>query len=467
MALKRHPSTTVPPPWDNLSGTVGSGSPVGGGAAKAARTDGEPTPSAIVGDTHDAKGDARPALWTILEQERNNLKQVCQEGTDREQKRNEETEEPRGEAFVRAVAVKCNSWMCEDCKRRRGYDFRQRLLAKAELFKEPRLYTITVKRDWHESPGAAYEYITSGGFIPRLFRLFGIKRWVWVLEPQQETGDGWPHWHVLVDIGDLPGKWYHRELKATAAATPRDTSGWIYVPHFLDLNRAHRLLRKWQVGEQCRLSVRKDSFESPEHAINYLTKYLVKMPKRGYPPWMLKRPRIRFTGSSRPIGRLVAAEKSSTERGDAEEEPETLERRDARPPIERIADCGYQMVFLQYEPAEDRHVLVGRCRAPKIAVEEWAWAATIEDFDFERQETFTVWGFRTAAGAQQFMDTWEGQALQEGVAQHIAARAGRILQGWDASEGAIPGDRHTTEGRDKQNGSARRQSQVPSSPFSA
>jgi hypothetical protein len=198
--------------------------------------------------------------------------------------------------------------MCAQCKRTRGYAYRERLLSKAPLFRKPRLYTVTVNREWHKSAEAAYEYVNDHKLIARLFRLLGVLRWVWVLEPQQESGDGWPHWHVLIDVSDLPGRWYHRDAKVSQEAAPEDRAGWVYIPHFFDLNRVHALLRLWKVGEQCRLSSKKESFRSPEHAVNYITKYLVKMPERGYPRWMLQRRRVRFTGASKAVGRLVAAE---------------------------------------------------------------------------------------------------------------------------------------------------------------
>ena len=202
-------------------------------------------------------------------------------GAEPESSEERRAEPPRGsgregsdekrEGFVRAVPVRCRSWMCAACKRSRGYAYRERLLSKAKLFREPRLYTVTVNREWHESPEAAYEYVNEKKLIARLFRLLGVSRWAWVLEPQQESGDGWPHWHVLIDVSDLPGKWYHRDAKVSQEAAPEDRAGWFYIPHFLDLNRVHALLRKWQLGEQCRLSSRKESFRSPEHAVNYIT----------------------------------------------------------------------------------------------------------------------------------------------------------------------------------------------------
>jgi len=122
-----------------------------------------------------------------------------------------------------------------------------------------------------------------------------------------------------------------------------------------------------------------------------------------------------------------------------DEEPEAAERSAARAPVERIAECGENLVFLQYDERLDKRVLLGRCKAPKKAVIECPWATSIEDFDFETQESFTVWGFATAAGAWQFIDIWENEELREVMARRIAERAKRSLERWDAVGTALPG----------------------------
>src|SRR5688572_19809658 len=86
----------------------------------------------------------------------------------------------------------------------------------------------------------------------------GVVTWFWVLEFQTESGDGWPHWHLLIDLSECGG--------------------------FLDLKRCWRLWRdKWGLGG-LDLSHRETS--SPEHAIMYATKYLTKTPEAS-PIWVL------------------------------------------------------------------------------------------------------------------------------------------------------------------------------------
>jgi len=66
------------------------------------------------------------------------------------------------------------------------------------------------------------------------------------------------------------------------------------------------------------------------------------------------------------------------------------------------------------------------------------WKATVENW-FETQESFTVWGFPTAAGAWQFMDIWENEELQDGMKRRTAERAERELARWGAARGTPPG----------------------------
>ena len=60
-----------------------------------------------------------------------------------------------------------------------------------------------------------------------------------------KSGTGWPHWHILIDLADVPaGK--------------------------LDLVRAWELWRdRWRLGV-VDLSYRK-SFNDPEHALHYIS----------------------------------------------------------------------------------------------------------------------------------------------------------------------------------------------------
>jgi hypothetical protein len=109
-------------------------------------------------------------------------------------------------------------------------------------------------------------------------RLLGVVTWFWVLEFQTKTGDGWPHWHVLVDLDDCGGR--------------------------LDLAKAWRLWRdKWGLGG-LDLSTRR-SFADREHAVLYVTKYLTKMPE-AFPVWVIIREKAsRVIGGCKALGSLT------------------------------------------------------------------------------------------------------------------------------------------------------------------
>ena len=132
-----------------------------------------------------------------------------------------------------------------------------------------------------DDPEAAHHFVTERAFIPELMRRCGIARWLWVQEFQSKTGDGWSHWHLLVDAEyvDLKLAWH----------LWRDTWGIGGVD--LQRDRWGRII-KWQ---------------SPEHAVNYITKYLVKVPEGGYPDWVLDSPkRVRLVQGSKAVGALTS-----------------------------------------------------------------------------------------------------------------------------------------------------------------
>jgi hypothetical protein len=181
-------------------------------------------------------------------------------------------------SLVAVCPTMCRCRTCEKCGPRLGWRVRQNMLAKSGRFRTAAMLSLTVDRKHFASPEEAHRVITHGTYIATLMRLLGLKTWFWVLEFQTKTGDGWPHWHILIDLGDVNGR--------------------------LDLVRAWRLWRdKWKLGG-LDLST-KQSFADPEHAVNYITKYLTKMPE-AFPVWVLARTKaIRFVGGCKALGSLT------------------------------------------------------------------------------------------------------------------------------------------------------------------
>lgn len=219
-----------------------------------------------------------------------------------------------GEGDVRdgmevVVGCSCRLRTCAKCGGKMGWAVRQNMLAKQDFWREPGLFTCTIDRRRFEGPRQAYEKVSDGRFIWRLMRELGVKRWAWALEFQQRTGEGWPHWHLLIDLADLPG-------------------------HRLDLVKAWRLWRdKWGLGG-LDLSMKDVHLASAEHAVMYLTKYLTKFPEGGFPPWVMESHGIRFIQGCRKLGPLVSGAKPkrkvARERG---------EYRARRPLLDRMGEC--------------------------------------------------------------------------------------------------------------------------------
>lgn len=67
------------------------------------------------------------------------------------------------------------------------------------------MLSLTVDRTRFASPEDAHRAITGGSYVARFMRLLGLSTWLWVLEFQTKSGDGWPHWHVLIDLEDVGG----------------------------------------------------------------------------------------------------------------------------------------------------------------------------------------------------------------------------------------------------------------------
>ncbi len=246
------------------------------------------------------------------------------------------------------VPCRCQSRACEVCGVRKGLALRDRLLDVAGCFRKPAMLTLTVDRKNFASCQAAHEFVSSNGRIGLLMRRLGIKRWVWTLEFQQKTGDGWPHWHILADLSDCP-------------------SGRI------DLDRAWSFWRdKWGIGG-LDLQIRR-RFHQARHAVNYITKYLIKSPKHGYPRWVLEsRKVIRLVAASRNLGPLVS---------DGRSKPRNSSDRDRRPRghrrllVDRLAECGQRTTAM---------------RQNIDAENEWVDSVFVGEVPVSIQQLVTMW----------------------------------------------------------------------------
>lgn len=243
--------------------------------------------------------------------------------------------EPRGNNLTRsgildslaqgvivAHPVRCKCRACPICGKGAGIKTRERLQAKAEagMFSQPALLTLTVDRRNWQGPAQAHQAVTLQALIPRLMRRLGVKRWVWTLEIQTKTGDGWPHWHLLLDLATCGGRLDYKLL-------------W------------HLWRDVWGVGG-CDVSAKhKAAAADPLHAVNYITKYLCKGDAI-WPTWCLESVRLRVVGSSRAVGRLVSDDDADGHPGD--EPGDTCERQTPPPVWERVSHCSMRTALFLY-----------------------------------------------------------------------------------------------------------------------
>ncbi len=217
------------------------------------------------------------------------------------------------------IPCRCKCRLCPVCGPRMGVILRMRLLAVADTFRKPALLTLTVDRNNFGSCQAAHDFISDKGRIGLLMKRLGVELWVWVLEFQQKTGGGWPHWHILVDLADCPGG-------------------------KIDLERAWKFWRdKWEIGG---LDLQlKRCFHQPRHAINYITKYFIKSPRYGYPRWVLEFAKaIRLVAACRKLGTLVSDGRSKPK---SESGGVRKPRGRRRLLVDRLVECGQKTTALR------------------------------------------------------------------------------------------------------------------------
>lgn len=226
------------------------------------------------------------------------------------------------------ASCNCRARTCRRCGKRKGWEARQVLLERSHLWVKPGMFTLTVDRSKFATPEAAHTAITDGRYVPRLLAKLGVARWVWTLEFQTATGDGWPHWHLLIDLSSLPGQ-------------------------RLDLKRAWHWWRDvWQLGG-LDLHVKSTKAADAKHAVFYITKYLTKPPRGGFPLWVLDRHGVRFVQASKAVGSLVFKPKRTM--------GESKKRRDYKPRaalIERMAKCQQETVgiMMGVDPATGEQI---------------------------------------------------------------------------------------------------------------
>jgi hypothetical protein len=146
---------------------------------------------------------------------------------------------------------------------------------------------------------------------------------MWCLEFQSKTGEGWPHWHLLIDLADLPGQ-------------------------RIDLKKAWHLWRNvYELGGLQLSSKMLNQRMEVGHALNYITKYLTKQPEGGYPEWVLHSETIRFVQGCRRLGPLVGRSKETMEESIEEEDSEENREQARKSNLHAMSFCGLTTNLMQ------------------------------------------------------------------------------------------------------------------------
>ncbi len=245
---------------------------------------------------------------------------------------------------------RCNCWFCPDCCKSKGYNLRAELVPILETFAGLLLLTFTVDPELFPSPQAAFEYLMDNRCLSRTMQdlrrasVLNSNRYFYVVEWQERTEQ--VHFHVLVDATfvahDLLTRCWGKN-RPPGLGPPRDGRPAIGFA--------------W---------ISKPSFEGgPLHAARYVTKYLTKVPQKGFPGWVLAmgvQRRVRRYGTSRGFWDRVSlpSEPSGRKR----------QRRELSY-AERLSECGTTLNVCEVCEDIDRYtgeVTIGREWLGRLAV---------------------------------------------------------------------------------------------------
>lgn len=216
---------------------------------------------------------------------------------------------------------RCGSWWCPHCARRKSFCLRKVLLERVGQWRVPAMITLTVDRSKWDSAEQVHDHVTSNSLVPRLMKRLGLELWVGVLEFQKETGEGWPHWHILCD--------------------------W---PGYVEFNEIRRLW--WGLFGIGNIQVHVNKGKAG--AVHYLCSYLNKITE-ATPAWLLARTKsVRRVSTSKAVGAVVREamiEFRKANNGEESFEPETEKavvveqdqpttKREKSALIWRISQCG-------------------------------------------------------------------------------------------------------------------------------
>lgn len=218
----------------------------------------------------------------------------------------------------------CRSWFCERCCVSKGLLLRGKIIPILATFRGLLMITLTVDpQAFDGDEEAAYRYVRKNRCIARLMRelrrrkLVFSERWFSVVEWQ---GNGFAHYHVLIDADFVDQKVVHQIWNNFGPGPGRTLANGYHV----------------RLGI---VSCNSYQFASTTHAAHYATKYLVKVPERGFPKWVRYfQGRIRRHACSRDFESAVDAVEQRKEPEPKSAAPE--KPRPQRTIAEIVARCG-------------------------------------------------------------------------------------------------------------------------------
>jgi len=245
-----------------------------------------------------------------------------------------------------------------------GRSLRRRLRERLKQFRRIFGITLTIDGSPFSSPEEAWRYVMDNRLLSLLVKkLFNAgylksRAYFWVVEWQEETQQA--HWHLLVDsefvpFGKIVEEWSRFRPKWAPALAQRVTA-----KNYKDLDRPAFGSVRFTLSS-------KDAWK----ASGYVTKYLVKVPKYGFPDWVLdyvgRIPRYGHSRGFFPDG--TSAGRKSVDSG-VSFDPKRLER-EPKTLRERIAECKQQTTVLRVavtrengERFEDRPQFKGTLKIP-------------------------------------------------------------------------------------------------------
>ena len=170
--------------------------------------------------------------------------------------------------FRRLVAIprKCKSQWCKDCRKGHAVTWREKLRPYVKDFPRVSMITLTLDRNLFSSAKQAYELVQNekksiGELVKKMKRDGVIEdgRFFYAIEFHK---DGYVHWHLAV----IPTEKWHGRLN-----DKRMNGGKMYLAEAWKWGYAHEKTVKGL---------------TPEYAMNYLTKYVMKVDVEP-PEWVL------------------------------------------------------------------------------------------------------------------------------------------------------------------------------------